>query len=262
MDYNFDTWKQALEDFRNAVSKDLEEIRKHKEEVQQAKSEIFSALNTGYFLRDDHRIVISAPEIIIGNVDTEGILRTDESSCVILRAQNISLEGVGDAGSVHTHAASIRQEAVNPGADGLTSVVGPLSEVVTQARSVVVEADKATGAFPKSPAAAGDGGVRIHADGQLAIDSSVSRVLQKKNLDDRIQHLEIMKSALEKEADDYIKGYDALADSIKDINESKEKVLKDEVSLSLNNITSYRYYDLSTVPQPGFWCMAGIKVKM
>ena len=37
---------------------------------------------------------------------------------------------------------------------------------------------------------------------------------------------------------------------------------KYEASLSLNNITSYRYYDLSTVPQPGFWCMAGIKVKM
>ena len=36
---------------------------------------------------------------------------------------------------------------------------------------------------------------------------------------------------------------------------------KYEATLSLNNITSYRYYDLSTVPQPGFWCMAGIKVK-
>ena len=35
-----------------------------------------------------------------------------------------------------------------------------------------------------------------------------------------------------------------------------------EVSLSLNNITSYRYYDLSTVKQPGFWCMAGFKVKL
>ena len=37
---------------------------------------------------------------------------------------------------------------------------------------------------------------------------------------------------------------------------------KYEVSLSLNNVTSYRYYDLSTVPQPGFWCMAGVKLKM
>jgi iron complex outermembrane receptor protein len=37
---------------------------------------------------------------------------------------------------------------------------------------------------------------------------------------------------------------------------------KYEASLSLNNITSYRYYDLSTVRQPGFWCMAGFKVKL
>ena len=37
---------------------------------------------------------------------------------------------------------------------------------------------------------------------------------------------------------------------------------KYEASLSLNNITSYRYYDLSTVQQPGFWCMAGFKVKL
>ena len=36
---------------------------------------------------------------------------------------------------------------------------------------------------------------------------------------------------------------------------------KYEATLSLNNITSYRYYDLSTVRQPGFWCMAGLKVK-
>ena len=37
---------------------------------------------------------------------------------------------------------------------------------------------------------------------------------------------------------------------------------KYEASLSLNNITSCRYYDLSTVQQPGFWCMAGFKVKL
>jgi len=36
---------------------------------------------------------------------------------------------------------------------------------------------------------------------------------------------------------------------------------KYEASLSLNNITSYRYYDLSTVKQPGFWCMATVKYK-
>lgn len=34
-----------------------------------------------------------------------------------------------------------------------------------------------------------------------------------------------------------------------------------ELSLSMNNLTSYRYYDLGNVEQPGFWLMAGAKVK-
>ena len=38
MEYNFDVWKKALEDFQASVSKDLEEIRQHKEEVRQMKS--------------------------------------------------------------------------------------------------------------------------------------------------------------------------------------------------------------------------------
>ncbi len=34
-----------------------------------------------------------------------------------------------------------------------------------------------------------------------------------------------------------------------------------DLSLSLNNITSYHYYDLGNVEQPGFWLMAGAKLK-
>ena len=34
-----------------------------------------------------------------------------------------------------------------------------------------------------------------------------------------------------------------------------------ELSLTLNNLTSYRYYDLGNVLQPGFWLMAGAKVR-
>ena len=34
-----------------------------------------------------------------------------------------------------------------------------------------------------------------------------------------------------------------------------------ELSLSMNNLTSYRYYDLGNVEQPGFWLMAGAKFK-
>ena len=35
-----------------------------------------------------------------------------------------------------------------------------------------------------------------------------------------------------------------------------------ELSLAMNNLTSYRYYDLGNVPQPGFWLMAGAKIKL
>ena len=34
-----------------------------------------------------------------------------------------------------------------------------------------------------------------------------------------------------------------------------------ELSLSMNNLTSYRYYDIGNVIQPGFWLMAGAKLK-
>lgn len=34
-----------------------------------------------------------------------------------------------------------------------------------------------------------------------------------------------------------------------------------ELSLSMNNLTSYRYFDLGNIPQPGFWLMASGKVK-
>ena len=250
MDYNFDTWKKALDDFRNAVTKDLEEIRRHKEEVRQMKSDIFSALNTGYYLHDDHRIVISAPEIIIGNVDRDGILCSNEGSRVVVRAHNVSMEGVGDGGAVQTRAASIRQIAIDPGADGLEAVAGPLSEVVTQARTVVLEADRNAGVFSQIPASAGDGGVRIHADGQLAVEASVSSEQKKKDLEDLIKELENMKTALEKEADGYIMAYGPIADSIKSLYEAQCTIFKDEATLrtEVDLLQEYEEQMQSTVP--------------
>lgn len=231
MEYSFDTWKKTLADFKSSVTKDLEEIRRHKEEIRQLKEEVFSANQAGYFLRDDQRIVISAPEIIIGDVDREGTLNAGAGSRVILRGQQVGLEGVGDAGSVQSRAASIRQIAVDPGADGLEDVAGPVSEVVTQARSVVLEADKAPGAFCGQPAAAGDGGVRIHADGILSVEAAVSADKHKKVLEDRLKQLDKLKTATEKEADAGLKSFDALAKSIQGLYEHQDSILSDVMSV-------------------------------
>ena len=227
MDYNFDDWKKTLEDFRSSVSKDLEEIRRHKDDVRQLKDEIFSAKNTGYFLRDDHRIVISAPEIIIGDVDRDGILRSEGGSHMVLRANSIGLDGIGSAGQVLTRAASIRQVAADPGIDGEEAVVGPLSEVVSQAGNIVLEGNRTVGTFSQIPSSTGNGGIRIHADGILQLEASVSSNKQKENLDGQIKDLEGQKTETEAQAKNAIKGFETIAKAIQAIYEQQDLLLSD-----------------------------------
>ena len=87
----FKQWQSALDDFQTNMKSDLAEIRQQKSEVLQIKKELLELLDQGKFIRDENRIVISAPEIIIGNVDKSGILE-NAASRVILRAGEGSLE--------------------------------------------------------------------------------------------------------------------------------------------------------------------------
>ena len=231
MDYSFDTLKKALEDFKKSVTKELEEIRAQKEEVRKLKEEVYSAIAEGYFIRDDKRIVISAPEIIIGNVDRGGVLMGESGGHVILRAGSVDLEGVGDAGSVRTRAASIHNIGVNPGADGLEEVLTSVSEVVSQARQIVLEGSAADDVLPLAPQAAGDGSIRIHADGCLSLDASTSSEILKQSIDDRIKTLEDQKKAIEKEADNGIKTFGDISKVIQDIYDHNDSILEDEMSL-------------------------------
>ena len=231
MEYNFDEWKKALEDFRRSVSQDLEEIRRHKEEVRQIKADIFSARNSGYFLRDDNRIVLSAPEIIIGNVDRDGVLADKAGSVVVIRAKGIDLDGAGENGHIQSRAASIRQIAVNPGIDGQEAVVGPLSEVVSQARCISLDAHSDSGVFSRTPASPGEGSVRIHADASLLAEASVSADEQSKRLETLIKQLEEQKKTVEKEADGNINSFGSLSQSIKAVYDHQESLLSDLMSV-------------------------------
>ena len=47
MDTVFSDWKDALQNLQDSVTKDLEEIRKQKAEVQQIKMDIFNRLDEG-----------------------------------------------------------------------------------------------------------------------------------------------------------------------------------------------------------------------
>ena len=118
MDYIFKEWEKKLTALAESVEKDLEEIRRCKAEMQQLRIDTIAEVKKGQYVRNDRRLVLSAPEIIIGNVDSNGTL-FDGGSTIVVRGTNVGIQAAGEAGQVETRAASIRDIAEDPGSDGM-----------------------------------------------------------------------------------------------------------------------------------------------
>lgn len=248
MDDLFEDWKKTLDDFKSSVEKDLDEIRKQKAAVQQMKAEIVSELNAGRYLRDEQRLVLSAPEIVIGNVDKSGVLLNDGGGIVTVRSNQIMEEAAGPEGRILSRAPSIRHIAVDPGMDGNEAVVSSLSEVVSQARSITLQSNDAKEVFSELPINAGSGGIRIHADNRLELEAAQSSVLKKQFIEEAIEGLEKSKDALKsaadsqkKEAEEAFKGMQTLTDKVEALRETEDDVrsnvldiqeLNDEIKLA------------------------------
>ena len=229
MDYIFDEWKRVLEKFQSSVSKDLESIHQQKEEVQQMKTEIFEKLGSGLYHRDENRIIISAPEIIIGNVTRSGELMGEEGR-VIVKGSEVSLEGVGEAGTITSRAPSIRQLAVNPGIDGLEEVVCNTSEIVSHACDIVIQSDDATDAFSQIPASAGRGGIRIQANTDLSLEAVVSSENRKSTIEETISALDKQISDMQSQISKQKSKVDACFKNLQKLYDQDAK-LNDEDSL-------------------------------
>ncbi|HIX75025.1 MAG TPA: hypothetical protein H9977_08360 [Candidatus Parabacteroides intestinipullorum] len=164
------------------------------------KTEIINRLGQGQYIRDNNRIVISAPEIVIGNVDKSGTLWNSYSR-VIIRGSDVSLEGVGNGvtgtGTIISRAASIRQIAVDPGIDGMESVVQPISEIVSQARSVTLRGETAKDFFPN--AASGGEGISLSSDSAICIDATKPCDTLKEQLDNQESGLKKLVTNLKEE---------------------------------------------------------------
>ena len=221
MDTEFSDWKTILENFQDSVEKDLDEIRKQKAEIQQIKHEILSRMAQGQYIRDDHRIVLSAPEIIIGNVDSSGMLWSENGSTITIRGNGVNLEGSGSGGYVKSRATSISQIAVDPGTDGMEEVVRPGSSVVSQARSIVVQSNDADGCFSQLPTGVGCG-VRIHSDGLMDIDASKSVEVRGEAIANMLSVLKEQKSSLKSASSDRLSEVTSLTDDIKDLLEDMD----------------------------------------
>ena len=232
----FANWQAALEDFQKNIEKDLEEIRRCKREVRRMKIDLIDQIERGRYVRDEERLIISAPEIIIGNVDKSGVLCGNYSR-VIIRGNEVDLEGVGlDAttpGSIVSRASSIRQEAVDPGIDGAEQVVKGTSEIISQARNVVLRGEKAADFFPSGNLPGTDGGIVLSTDGQIRVQATLPCDTLKEQLTVEEKSLTTQVNDLKKEAAQTKAEVSSLISSMNDLV-AKDTMNLDETSTRTN----------------------------
>ena len=230
MGYIFDDWKALLDSFQQSVEKDLEEIHQQKAEVQQIKTDIFNKVESGLFYHDQKRIVISAPEIIIGNVDKSGTLQGGMGK-VIIKGSEVGLEGVGETGQIINRAPSIRQLAVDPGIDGLENVVCETSQVISQACEITLHSSDAKDAFSQVPVSAGKGCVSIHADKSLNFEAAVSAEERKAQIEAVVKELKAQGDDLKKQVAAQKKNVDDCFKKMSELLDEENKLNKDDAFL-------------------------------
>lgn len=175
MESKYKSWEDKLKKLKEDFENELDTVRRAKADIFNEKSDKLQKLS-GKFFQDDERIVISAPEIIIGNVNMGGVLNPDGKGNLIIRGNNIFLEGVGGSGTLAMRAPSISQIAEDPGIDGEEHVVCGTSKIVSQATEITIDSSTVPngGAF-LSPATTNKGSVSIRADKAISLDAVKSR---------------------------------------------------------------------------------------
>lgn len=233
MDYIFKDWESVLSKFADSVEKDLEEIRQCKSEVQNMKLEVIAEMQKGRYVRDNHRLVLSAPEIVIGNVDRNGTLFAGGST-IVIRGTAVGLQAASEGGTVELRAAGIRQIAEDPGVDGNEHVVYNRSEVVSQARNIIIQSDDVVDAFSALAVPAGDSGVRIHADQRLELEAAMTAESLENQFDEAAKQAEDSRMLLKEQADNQKKGLKKAFEDIQKLIEEKEKLGEDYTAVRTN----------------------------
>ena len=237
MAYIFEEWKKMLEKFQQCVDKGVEEMHQQKAEVQQIKTDIFNRLDRGAYYHDDERIVISAPEIVIGNVDKSGTLNGGCVGSVVIKGSDVSLEGVGETGRIVSRAPIIHQKAVNPGIDGRENVVCDSSEIVSQACDIVLHSSDAKDEFSQIPVHAGRGGISLHADQRFNIEAAVTAERRKKQIEAIIKGLDTQSKELKKSVEDQKKAVDKFLQDMIKLAEKEEKLNAPKDHSTFTNLT-------------------------
>lgn len=237
-DRYFSEIRLVLERFSKCVEDDLEEIRRQKVEMQSLKLDVQNMI-AGKYVRDDKRVIISAPEIVIGNVDQDGMLKANAgASHVVIRANTIDIEGVGSGGStsggaITQRASVISQIALDPGIDGTEAVVGEKSQIINQARSISLCTSDDIGDFIDSPSVP-NSGIILSSESELTIETIPSSETKTTKIKNRETELKKLKKELEGEMSAKKKAIDVMFDAMDICLAKQEKLPKDEAELYAN----------------------------
>ena len=213
----YDSWLESMKAFQASMDKDVNEVRRYKDEIQKIKQDMTDKYNNGQYIRDEQRIVISAPEIVIGNVLKDGTLIPNETSRVIIRANNIQQEGVGTdfgRGTITNKATEIRNLCLDPGVDGNEEVVSYRSCYTVQAQSVALQSEETEGTFAET-ATALPGEIRLQADNHVSIAAMAPLENRKNQIEETIKTKNADKERFQQESDSRMA---EIEDNIKELN--------------------------------------------
>ena len=234
METIYEQWKKVLDDFKASVDKELNEIRRCKAEMQQIKSDLIDQCSKGQYFRDDQRIIISAPEIIIGDVSKDGTLNTTSTSTVIIRSNKICQEGVGDlkgnGGSITNKASEIKNICIDPGIDGIEEVVSNQSQYIVQAQGITLQSEETKGVFAEVPSTS-IGEINLKADKHIHLDAIAPLKGRKESIENSTKAKETSKSTLETKSNTKLTEIETKMTEIANLLEDGQKLFAGDKSI-------------------------------
>lgn len=221
----FQVWEEKLKSLLDSVEKELAEVRAQKEALFSLNTDVQNKIE-GRLIHDDRRLILSAPEIVIGNVNMGGMLDPAGGCTIIIRGNQVAVEGVGNTGSVEMRAPIISHKAENPGVDGAEHTVEDISQVIIQGREVAVDTSDipSGGAFLDARSVGGSSGIALYADKSLTMQSTSSKEEAIRRIEDKIKELKSAKEALKKETKSDLDGFKKQNQTLIKLNDDKDKL--------------------------------------
>ncbi len=196
--HNVLIWEERLNNFKQALDKELQEIQQCKAELAEIQKEVQESLSGIRYIREEGRLVLSAPEIVIGDVDPLGVLGPRYSK-VIIRGNEVKVEGTS---RILNRAPEIHSLAEHPGRDGQESTLPYHSEIVQVARNVLVNGVNDAEVINPNRDMVSKPGVAITSRGSIDVNASVSCEYESQQLEQAIQHLKNQKSQTDQQIAD------------------------------------------------------------